>query len=442
MAKNTPTSEQTTQRTLSGSEGKLGHLWLRHLDEINGLLMAAIDRHPRGHIWNDADHCVTGCIAQMPNSLWSQVNFSIANGPAYALAELRGERDQQLIMPNEEWKLLRQQMAAFHEKLEKLGLTDLQIYGDKERYEGLVWEHLDLCGQENALSASFRIGISNELTRMPISQAIPTLKAVANCGKLHGFDDLCTLVATRIAIYDRQRLLDALEADIRNSIRSQGLVVTAEGKVVDRGRPKPAEDTQQSGIAKHEFAKESFQGHTPWVEPEKEGLSLKAERSRTNEVGSALVDIIQHADLSSSTLQAIRDAVASRLPPQDQDAEPVLSEWRRRYESERRALMKEIVFQANEPSMKLFRDYLRSLALRDGGDWTADARVDAVEVANYWKKHLKIEFLHDRKPCTLKTKDRGRGGFQLRTSGSKQVPFYTGPCFPRLQIRAAPSDSR
>ncbi len=106
-------------------------------------------------------------------------------------------------------------------------------------------------------------------------------------------------------------------------------------------------------------------------------------------------------------------------------------------ERDRHDTMKAIVFAAEPPSLVALERYIAPLAKRDSDAWTPAARVEAVEAINYWKRQLKAEFRYDGQPCTLKVKDRGRRGFQLRTRGIEQTTIFTGLQLPKLMVRQA-----
>ena len=94
------------------------------------------------------------------------------------------------------------------------------------------------------------------------------------------------------------------------------------------------------------------------------------------------------------------------------------------------------MFRGEKPTVARFQKYLDTLAEQKAEEWKPASRVDAAEATNFWKRKLKVQFLYRSRKCNLKSKDRGRSGFQLREPGKEQTPiYYTGPRFPRLRLR-------
>jgi hypothetical protein len=154
---------------------------------------------------------------------------------------------------------------------------------------------------------------------------------------------------------------------------------------------------------------------------------------RQPEQANALVDIVAHADLDSSTLRAIRDAAAARLPSGEGTID--LSKLRATQKAELYVAMAERVFGTSAPSVAGFRNFLNRLAKQD--ETTYDQKKEICRAVNFWKAHLNVDLFYNGAACNLSSKTSGgiRGGYMLRAVGQKTV-LYAAKSFPPLAVRA------
>lgn len=145
-----------------------------------------------------------------------------------------------------------------------------------------------------------------------------------------------------------------------------------------------------------------------------------------------LIDLIQHADISSANLQAIRSAAADRLSRLGRKEGLTLRE-------EHEMRLREVLgtrfpFDA-EPSIQTLRQFLG--ALQKLGPTLFEEKNRLVKCAIYWKNEFGATFWYEGSPCVLKC-DTTRGPvgrFRIRTADKFQASIYSGATFPRLQIR-------
>ena len=136
-------------------------------------------------------------------------------------------------------------------------------------------------------------------------------------------------------------------------------------------------------------------------------------------------------------VQPLEGGLSSLVVSRSDAATTNLSRLRRCHERETLATMTALVFGDEAPSRSGFRQYLADLAGREAKFWTPAARLEVVQILNYWKHQLNVQFFYDGEGCNLKAKDRGRRGFQLRALGNEQPTIYTGLQLPKIAVRAA-----
>jgi len=241
--------------------------------------------------------------------------------------------------------------------------------------------------------------------------------------------DLCKVLYPKTPIAD----LEADELGLAGLIGRQMELDSATGKA--RWRTTRGRTPQMTSDTEHEYTTE--------VESKKEKVVSDLYKLRLPEQAQPLIDLVQNADLASSTLMAIREAADARLTSARDLSD--LPKLEAKHEAELHAARRERVFGKAEPTLPGFQAYLDRLANTEAlGD--LDDVSTLVGTVNYWRQQLGAGFFISHAsssrakpklvPCRLKPLTGNR--YQVLGLGElKDANLYNEQRFPPLVAKPA-----